>query len=92
MDYLSLYSKNCKRCKHLDPEETKAYTKCHFTNGNAQCPASEVQLAVVGEAQRFADAMKRARRKGDLDREAEILNAVAKRSPAFQYKFKELVG
>jgi hypothetical protein len=89
MDYLALYSSKCKRCKHLDPEEPKAFTKCHSSAGNSLCPASEVQFAVVGEAKRFAQAVRRARVKGDIDEEVRILQEVAKRPPAFQHKFKE---
>ncbi len=89
MDHLALYSRNCKRCSHLDPEESRAFEKCHFSNGNQECPALEVQLVVVGEAKRFASAWKKARNEGNLVRQAEILDAVSKRSPAFQFKFKE---
>lgn len=92
MDYLALYSTNCKKCKHLDQEETKAYDKCHYSKGNNDCPAKEVQIAVVGQTLRAATELKKARAKGDLNREAQILEAVAKKSPAFQHKFKELVG
>ena len=89
MDYLALYSTKCKRCKHLDPEATQAFTNCHFSKGNTECPAKEVRIAVVGEAKRYAKAAKKARREGNLAREAEVLDAVAKRSDAFQYKFQE---
>lgn len=89
MDYLALYSKNCKRCSYLDPDEPQKFEKCHFSKGNAECPAVDVQFAVVGEAKRFARAVKKAKSNGDLNKEAEILEAVAKRSPAFQHKFKE---
>ena len=92
MDYLALYSRNCKSCKHLDPEEKKAFDDCHFSKGNKHCPAAEVQIAVVGQAERYAEALKRAKAKGDLAREAQIIKAVAKKSRAFQHKFKELVG
>lgn len=92
MEYLALYSRNCKRCGALDPEEDRVFEKCHFSKGNKQCPAAEIQFAVVGEAQRFANALLKARRQGDLDRESAILTEVAKRTPAFQHKFKELVG
>jgi hypothetical protein len=91
MDYLALYSAKCKRCKHLDPEESKAYTKCHFTSGNTECPAQEVQFAIVGEVKRFATAIKKARAAGDLDREVAILNEVARRPVAFQHKFRESI-
>lgn len=89
MDYLALYSKNCKRCKFLDPEEEQGFEKCHFNSGNKECPAQEVQFAITGEAKRFAEAVKRARAAGDIAREVEILNEVAKRPPAFQHKFRE---
>jgi hypothetical protein len=89
MDYLALYSAKCKTCKALDPEETKEYTNCHFNNGNKNCPAAEVQIAVVGEAMRFANIVKKARAGGDLKREVEILQEVGKRSAAFQQKFRE---
>jgi hypothetical protein len=92
LDYLALYSKNCKRCKHLDPDEKIAYDDCHYSKGNTQCPASEVQIVVVGAAERAALLLKQARAQGDLVREAKILKAVAKKSQAFQHKFKELVG
>ena len=89
MDYLALYSRNCKKCKHLDPEEPREYSKCHFNNGNKECPAQEVQLAVVGEAKRFAAAVKDARSAGLIAREVELLQEVAKRPSAFQHRFRE---
>jgi hypothetical protein len=89
VDHLALYSRNCKKCKALDPDEVKTFTKCHFDQGNRECPAKEVQFAVVGEAKRLADAVKKARAKSDMVREIEILNLVAKRSAAFQQRFRE---
>ena len=88
MDHLALYSKKCKTCKHLDPEEVKEYT-CHFTRGNADCPAQEIQFAVVGEAKRLAMLVKKARSAGDFEREVTVLTVVSKRTPAFQQKFRE---
>lgn len=89
MEHLALYSSNCKRCGHLDPEEEKKFNKCHFSAGNTECPAQEVQLAVVGEAIRLAKAIKKARSDKDMKKEIEILQYVAERSPAFQQKFRE---
>jgi hypothetical protein len=89
MDYLALYSRNCKKCKHLDPEETQEFEKCHFNAGNKACPAKEVQLAVVGEAQKYAQAVRKARAAGNITQEVAILTKVATRSPAFQQKFRE---
>ena len=89
MELLALYSKKCKSCKHLDPEEPKAHDDCHFSKGNKQCPASEIQFAIVGQAQRYAAALKKAKAKGDIEKEIQILTAVQKRSEAFQFKFRE---
>jgi len=89
LDHLALYSRDCKRCKHLDPEEKKGFDHCHHTQGNPECPAKEVQFAVVGMARRAANQVKKARARSDLNREIEILKAVEKRSPAFQHKFAE---
>lgn len=89
MDHLALFSRKCKTCKHLDPEEEVAYTKCHFDKGNTECPAKEVQLVVVGQAKRLGLEVKKARSAGNIQREVEILNAVSKKSAAFQQKFRE---
>ncbi len=89
MDYLALYSAKCKKCSHLDPEASTAYTNCHTSAGNTMCPASEVQFAVVGEAKRFAEAVRKSRRNGDIKEEVRILQEVAKRPLPFQHKFKE---
>lgn len=88
MEHLALYSKNCKRCSLLDPEETKKF-KCTPKSGNTECPAQEVQFAVVGKAKRLATDVKAARLDGDINREMLILQEVGKRSKAFQQKFKE---
>lgn len=83
----ALYSRNCKSCKHLDSAETNLYTKCHFSKGNDQCPAAEVEIVVVGAAYRMARQVLAARDKRDAKEEARILAAVAKESEAFQERF-----
>jgi len=89
VDHLALYSRNCKQCGYLDPEESRLFEKCHFTKGNTECPAQEIQIAVVGEAKRLARQVQRLRASGNLEREAKLLGFVAKRSPAFRFKFNE---
>jgi len=89
IEFLALYSAKCKRCGHLDPEEEKKFNKCHFKKGNLECPAKEVQIVVVGEAKRFAAEVRKARAARNIDREIKVLDEVAKRSPAFQQKFRE---
>ena len=86
-EHLALYSGNCKNCKHLDPAETKAYTLCHFSKGNEHCPASEIQIVVVGAAYRMAKQVIAARDARNAKEEARILARVAKESQAFQERF-----
>jgi len=88
-DHLALYSRNCKFCKSLDPDEKKYFPKCHFEKGNKDCPASEIQIAVVGQAQRAAKAVLKARAANNIDQEIQILSFVAKKSKPFQQKFRE---
>ena len=89
MDYLALYSRNCKSCQSLDPDAPKLFPKCHFEKGNRDCPAREVQLVVVGLAKRLANQVKAARLQGDLKEEARLLALAATKSKAFQQKFLE---
>jgi len=86
-EYLQLYSTSCKTCAHLDPQETKKYTNCHYTKGNKHCPASEIQIVVVGKAHRYAKLVLAARNNRDPKAEGRILATVAKQSPAFQERF-----
>lgn len=86
-EYLALYSTNCLKCRHLCPDATKKYSKCHHTNGNPDCPASEIQMVVVGRAYRLAASVIQARRKRDASLEAEVMVEVSNGSKAFQDRF-----
>lgn len=45
---LYVYSKKCLNCIHFAPTiGKKVYHDCHFTNGNENCPASEVKVVVM---------------------------------------------
>ncbi len=48
-----IYSHNCLRCTELVPGlkkseyiKARAFTKCHYENGNKDCPAKSVQIVV----------------------------------------------
>ena len=90
MDHLALYSRRCKFCKSLDPDEKREFPECHYERGNKECPAQEVQIAVVGKVTRYVKEYARARSTGNLADQSKILELVSKKSPAFQFKFKEL--
>jgi hypothetical protein len=86
-EHLRLYSTNCKRCAYLDAQETKRFSSCHYSKGNKECPASELQIVIVGKAYRYAQHVLAARGNRDADAEARILATVAKQSTAFQERF-----
>lgn len=86
-DYLEVYSPLCKKCGHLDPDEPKKYAKCHFSKGNEDCPAGEVQIIVVGRARKYAKQVMAARNSRNPVAEANVLQLVNKQSPAFIERF-----
>lgn len=43
---LEIFHEKCLRCAHLVPHETKKFNSCHFSKGNARCPASSVQILI----------------------------------------------
>lgn len=85
---LAFYSTNCKRCHHLDPQETRRY-KCHHINGkvNKHCPAKEIEIVIVGKAMLYAAQVTAARDKRDAQTEARILAIVAKQTDSFKERF-----
>jgi len=77
-------------CQHLSPETgTRDFQDCHYKKGNKQCPAAEVQFAVVGEALVYARRVLRARDKRHPKREARLMKYVGTQSAAFQSRFYE---
>jgi hypothetical protein len=89
MDHLALYSRNCKICQYLDPEEKQKFEKCHFNKGNKDCPAKEIQFAIVGMARRASEEFKKAKAEQNITKQRKILEAVEKRSSAFRQKFTD---
>lgn len=84
---IAIYSENCLLCKHFVSSKKKAWSVCHYTKGNQDCPASEVQLVVVGKAYRMARQVLSARDGRDAEAEAKLLAIVAKETEAFQERF-----
>lgn len=86
----ALYSADCMSCKHLSPETgTTAFSECHYKKGNDLCPAEEVTFNITGEAQQYAQRVKRARDKRQALRETKLMRYVSKQSDAFRSKFYE---
>jgi uncharacterized Fe-S radical SAM superfamily protein PflX len=82
-----IYSEDCLRCKSLVPSATEKFEACHFSKGNKFCPASEVQVVVVGKALDYAKRVLAARQKRHIKTEAKILNLVANEPEAFRERF-----
>lgn len=91
-DILALYSDNCLKCSSLVETAKAKFPKCHFRKGNTECPASEVRIAVVGEAKIYAQRVLNARKQSDFQKEAKLLAYVAKQSESFQLKFSTELG
>lgn len=85
-EHLALFSTNCKHCHYLDSSETKKY-KCHYTKGNEFCPASEIQIVIVGKAHKYAKQVLAARHSRDPQAEVRILSLVQKQSKEFIERF-----
>jgi hypothetical protein len=88
-EYLGLYSAACLTCKSLVEYGTVKNKDCHYTQGNAQCPAAEVKIVFIGEAQDYALRVLKARDKRMAKTEARLMQHVGKQSAAFRSKFYE---
>lgn len=91
IEALAIYSSKCLKCSHLVDGGKKAYVTCHYSKGNEECPAQEVRIVPVGQAVRFAKAVKKARSKRDLKKEAELLKVVSTKSKEFQSRFYDFL-
>lgn len=43
---VEIFQEKCLNCSHLVAFADKAYSKCHFSKGNAQCPAQSLRITV----------------------------------------------
>jgi len=85
-EFIEVYCQNCAVCKYLNPDADKKFN-CHYSKGNTECPASELQIVVVGKAKRYARQVLAARAKRDVLAEKKILELVSKKSQAFIERF-----
>ena len=45
---IQLYAEGCFDCRHLVDGASTDFAKCHFSKGNAHCPASNLRIQFVG--------------------------------------------
>lgn len=88
MEHFAIYSENCLSCKSLvDSPSTVEFKKCHYSQGNSECPASEVTIIIVGKALSVAQRVHEARLARDAKTEAKLMNYVTKQSDGFRSAF-----
>lgn len=91
-EYLELYSKKCLRCSYLIQEEGMKEHTCHYTNGNVECPAQEVQIILGGKIRRAVKLIRQARSQLDPKKEAQILEEISKEGPAKVKRLYDQLG
>lgn len=91
-DFLALYSNNCISCKSLVEGAAKTFKKCHYKQGNTECPAAEVKIIVVGKALAYARKVTAARNRRDTGEEAKLLSYVATQSAGFKSRFYDALN
>jgi hypothetical protein len=74
----------------MDAAETRTFD-CHTSNGNPECPASEVQFVVVGKIKLLARKLLRARQEHNTEKEVEVLTFVGKQGVAFKTRFYDVL-
>lgn len=90
-DLLAIYSENCLKCGHFVQGVSRKFKDCHESKGNKQCPASEVEVVVVGKAAVYASKLLKAQDRRDAVGTAKIFAYVAKQPAGFQAKFYDAI-
>lgn len=75
-----LYEEKCVVCVHLFPRcsKRKTYNKCHYKNGNEDCPAQEVVFVVKPKTNKKADAIYKKLGEGDVQKAIILLQRLVK--------------
>lgn len=87
MIFLSLPDRKCKFCKHLDSQETKAYS----CRDSERCPAQAVAFVVDDKVKLKVKEFRAAQFESDVKKQAEILVWVAEQSQSFAQRFNDLL-
>lgn len=91
MGILEIHSRKCLRCTHLCPElegnNGKAFTNCHFENGNEDCPAATVQIVVGIPVNRLIRTVFECEASNDSERLATLYARIATKDAVVQAQF-----
>lgn len=64
-DLVMIYHAKCLRCQHLTSTGTRIFNSCHFSNGNADCPAKAIRIVIGINFDRAANLVAQAMLSGD---------------------------
>lgn len=76
-----VYSPKCLVCDHLVDGGPKHYNKCHYSNGNADCPALENRIISDGKTRQYRRRLDEAREAKDAKKVAAIWAEIEKEAP-----------
>lgn len=68
MVVIDVYKQKCTDCTHLVPWGTKTHKRCHFSNGNEQCPAQSIRIRRYIPVDQIVSRFMAAESQGDSDR------------------------
>lgn len=79
---------NCVRCLHLFPsapeDKFKAFDKCHYSQGNVNCPASHARIVIGMNIDEAVSQYQTALTSGDAATIQELMSDIHERDPYVQ--------
>lgn len=87
-----LYSERCFRCSHLVDGAPETFTKCHYEQGNHDCPAIAIRIMTSGKVRKFIRRIEEAQAAKDAPKVAKIWEEVTKESPEVQRRIFDVMG
>lgn len=84
---LTIFKHECLNCISLYANGTKQYKKCHFTEGNEDCPASQVKIVVGIPVGRLIKRILDAEELGEAESLTEVYAKISTKDPDVQALF-----
>lgn len=87
---LEVWGSGCLTCRALvsndpDLEPMEELPICHFSRGQAGCPAESVSINIVGPRRRAAQQLRQAKERGDVARLTRLMAKLAESDSSFQH-------
>lgn len=87
-----LYSERCFRCSHLVDGAEKTFNKCHYSQGNRDCPAIAIRIMTSGKVRAYVTRIEKAQSEKNAPEVAKIWEEVAQESPEVQRRLFDVMG